>query len=73
MDLYVRLATSDADTLIELQHWLAHDERFPAPGRQPQPPADGSLGATTDVSRGRDTDGDGESRAPVGEARSRKR
>jgi hypothetical protein len=51
MDLYVRLAKPDVDALIELQHWLAHDDRFPAPGRQPQsvPPQSGSLGATTEI------------------------
>jgi hypothetical protein len=51
MDLYVRLAKPDVDALIELQHWLAHDSRFPAPGRQPQAdqPAEGTLGNTTDV------------------------
>jgi hypothetical protein len=51
MDLYVRLAEPDVDALLELQHWLAHDDRFPAPARQAHaaPPADGSLGTTTDV------------------------
>jgi hypothetical protein len=51
MDLYVRLAKPDVDALIELEHWLAHDSHFPAPGRQAQPgrPADGALGTTTDV------------------------
>jgi Effector Associated Constant Component 1 len=49
MDLYVRLAKPDVDALLELQHWLAHDTRFPAPGRQPdRSPAD-TLGNTTDV------------------------
>ena len=51
MELYVRLAKPDVDALIELQHWLAHDDRFPAPARQarPGPPRQGQLGTTTDV------------------------
>jgi hypothetical protein len=50
MDLFVRLAEPDVDALIELQHWLAHDDRFPAPARQPPlPPASGQLGTTVDV------------------------
>lgn len=48
MDLYVRLAEPDVDTLLELQHWLDHDDRFPAPARQQQPP-EGTLGTTVDV------------------------
>lgn len=51
MDLYVRLAAPDVDALIDLQHWLAHDDRFPAPARQarPAPPAEGHLGTGTDA------------------------
>src|SRR5688572_25085985 len=54
MELYVRLAEPDVDALIELQHWLSNDDRFPAPARQaptgpPLPPPDGTLGTTTDV------------------------
>ena len=51
MDLYVRLAEPDDNARLELQHWLAHDDRFPAPARQasPGPPADGTLGTTTDI------------------------
>jgi hypothetical protein len=51
MDLYVRLAEPDVDALLDLQHWLAHDDRFPAPARQapPEPPPDGTLGTTVDV------------------------
>lgn len=48
MDLYVRLAEPDVDALVELAHWLAHDDRFPAPARQAEP-AEGTLGTTTDV------------------------
>jgi Effector Associated Constant Component 1 len=55
MDLYVRVAEPDVDAMIDLQHWLAHDDRFPAPARQaqtePTRPArpGGAMGTTTDV------------------------
>jgi hypothetical protein len=50
MDLYVRLAEPDVDTLLELQHWLAHDDRFPAPATQQRPaPPEGTLGAGVDI------------------------
>jgi len=49
MNLYVRLAERDVEALLELQHWLDHDDRFPAPAQQAAPPADGTLGTTTDV------------------------
>jgi hypothetical protein len=49
MDLYVRLAEPDVDTLLELQHWLAHDDRFPAPAQQRPAPPDGTLGTTVDI------------------------
>ena len=49
MDLYVRLAEPDVDTLLELQHWLDHDDRFHAPARQRGAADVGTLGTTTDV------------------------
>lgn len=51
MELYVRLAEPDVDALIDLEHWLAHDDRFPAPARQAQArqPAEGQLGTTVEV------------------------
>jgi membrane-associated two-gene conflict system component 1 (EACC1) len=51
MDLYVRLADSDLDALVELQHWLAYDTRLPAEARdvRPGPPTPGAQGTATDV------------------------
>jgi len=49
MDLYVRLAEPDVDNLLELQHWLAHDDRFPAPTQQRPAPPDGTLGTGVDI------------------------
>jgi hypothetical protein len=49
MDLYVRLAEPDVDTLLELQHWLAHDDRFPTPTQQRPGPSGGTLGTGVDV------------------------
>jgi hypothetical protein len=51
MNLYVRLAEPDVNTMIELQHWLAHDDRLPPESRHGAPagPGDGQLGTTVDV------------------------
>jgi len=56
MELYVSLAEPtdahvDADAMVELRHWLASDERLPAPVRAGRPgsPASGDLGTAVDV------------------------
>jgi hypothetical protein len=51
MNLYVRLAEPDMNIMIELQHWLARDDRIPPESRHgaPASPGDGQLGTTVDV------------------------
>jgi hypothetical protein len=49
MELFVRLAEPDVDALLDMQHWLAHDDRFPAPARQGRPVCGGPLDSTADV------------------------
>ncbi|HEU4423401.1 MAG TPA: hypothetical protein VFR67_12795 [Pilimelia sp.] len=51
MNLYVRLAERDLDAMVELQRWLAYDDRLPVESREARPvaPADGTLGTTVDI------------------------
>lgn len=51
MNLYVRLAERDLDATVELQRWLAYDDRLPVESREALPvaPADGTLGTTVDI------------------------